>query len=487
MSDEVLVKRRWFSVRSLATRMTLVFAGLAAVIWVALAIWVLTDALRRGEANLTSEMREYAHQVMAVAERWPANDPGLAGALEAVINIENQANQSTADESEPDQASSPDFLIQIWRDGQAVLPYQNGLNTPPNQFDDLISVQVGNVERKLYAVQAASRPVVVALLVKSPYSASITWPSVAIVLLPLVISLPVLLIPAWLMTRFGLRPLRATTDEVLARVTEGKLTPLELTRYRELNPLLQAMNQLMARLSQQLKRERAFVADVAHELKTPLAALQTNIGTAVVTSDAARRQAALNDLDPSLKRTTHLVQQLLDMARLEVDETQDRKRLFDLAEFCRERLSELIRLADCRDIQLKADIPEQLVVLADPDPVSSIVTNLVDNAIKYSPAGGLVVVSLVPLQKPVQSDEPSGFVMTVTDQGDGIALQDRAHVFERFYRCTASALKTEGAGLGMAIVKRAVTLLGGRITLADGDLNADAERPGLKVSVRVPA
>ncbi|MFK7962917.1 MAG: sensor histidine kinase [Burkholderiaceae bacterium] len=480
MSDGNLVRRRWFSVRSLTARMTLVFASLAAAIWFALAIWVVTDALNRGEANLTSEMRDYAHQVMAVAERWPADDPGIAGALEAVVNIENQANQDNVDKAEADQDASPDFLIQIWRDGRPVLPPQNGLEVLPNAFEELISVHVDNAERKLYAVQAASKPVVVALLVKSPFSASITWPSVAIVLLPLVISLPVLLIPAWLMTRFGLKPLRATTDEVLARVTEGKLTPLELTRYRELNPLLEAMNQLMARLSQQLKRERAFVADVAHELKTPLAALQTNIGTAVVTNDEARRQAALSDLDPGLKRTTHLVQQLLDMARLEVDEFQDRKRQFDLAEFCRERLSDLVRLADCRDIQLKADIPERLMVLTDPDPISSIVTNLVDNAIKYSPAGAVVLVSLAP-------EKLGGFVLTVTDQGDGIAMQDRAHVFERFYRCTASALKTEGAGLGMAIVKRAVTLLGGRITLTDGDLGGDAGRRGLKVSVRVPA
>lgn len=478
-SAKMTAPRRWFSVRSLAARTTLVFASLVAAIWLAIVIWVVVESLNTGEATLKSEMSDYAHQILAVAERWPADDPGIAGALEAVVSIENHFG-----DGESDDDTSPDFLIQVWRAGLPVLPPQEGLSEVPTIFDELTSVQVGDAERKLYAAKAPAQPVIVALLVKSQFTASITWPSFTIVVFPLLFSLPVLLIPAWLMTRFGLKPLRATTDEVLARVAVGELTPLELTRYRELNPLLEAMNLLMARLSQQLKRERAFVADVAHELKTPLAALQANIGTAMLTNDAVRRQSAMNDLEPGLNRTTHLVQQLLDMARLEVDGTKGRERHFDLAEFCRERMSELVRLADSSDIQLKAELPERLMVLADPDPVSSILTNLLDNAIKYSPKGGVVAVSLAPLNE--------GFVLTVSDQGDGIPMHDRAHVFERFYRCTATALKTEGAGLGMAIVQRAVTLLGGSIALDDADDSAGiagiekSERAGLKVTVQVP-
>jgi len=474
--------RRWFSVRSLAARTTLVFASLVAVIWLAIAIWVVVDSLNRGEETLTKEIRNYARQVLAVAERWPADDPGIAAALESVVRIENEPDDKR-DEKPSAELPSPGFQIQVWRGGLPVLAAQEGFTDVPTVFDEMTPVQVGDAELKMYAVKADAQPVIVALFVKSPFSASISWPSVSIVLLPLLFCLPVLLIPAWVMTRFGLKPLRTTTDEVLARVEEGQLTPLELTRYRELNPLLESINLLMARLSQQLKRERAFVADVAHELKTPLAALQANIGTAMVTNDAARRQSVLNDLEPGLNRTTHLVQQLLDMARLEVDDIKGREREFDLAEFCRERMSELVRLADSSGIQLKADLPERLMVQADPDPVSTILTNLLDNAIKYSPNDGVVTVLLTPLND-------DGFVLTVSDQGDGIPAHERPHVFERFYRCTATALKTEGAGLGMAIVQRAVTVLGGSIALDDASDSATGvndERPGLKVTVRVPA
>lgn len=475
--------RRWFSVRSLAARTTLVFATLVAAIWLVLVIWVVIDSLNRGEATLSSEMHDYAHQVMAVAERWPADDPGIAGALEAVVNIENKSK-----EGDRADASTRDFLIQVWRGGLPVLPPPAGLAEIPTVFEQMVPVQIGDIQRRLYAVTSDQQAVVVALLVKAPYSASITWPSVTIVLLPLVFSLPLLLIPAWLMTRFGLKPLRVTTEEVLARVAGGELAPLELTRYRELNPLLEAMNQLMARLSQQLKRERAFVADIAHELKTPLAALQANIGTAMTTHDDARRRGALNDLEPGLNRTTHLVQQLLDMARLEVDATKGRERQFDLAELCRERLSELVRLADASQVQLKAEVPERMTVLADPDPVSSILNNLLDNAIKFSPPGGVVLVSLVALNNSLGQTKQPGFMLTVRDQGAGIAAHDRPRVFERFYRCSATAINTEGAGLGMAIVKRAVTLLGGTITLSDAISAADSTgQRGLKVTVQVPA
>jgi len=478
--------RRWVNVRSLAARTTLVFASLVIAIWLVLVIWVVLDSLNRGEATLRSEMHDYAHQVMAVAERWPANAPGIAGALAAVVNIENK---SSTDEGA--DTNTRDFLIQAWRGGLPVLPPPPGLTEVPTVYEQLLPVQVDDAERRLYAVSSTGQAVVVALLFKAPYSASITWPSVTIVLLPLVFSLPLLLIPAWLMTRFGLKPLRATTEEVLARVAGGDLAPLELTRYRELNPLLEAMNQLMARLSQQLKRERAFVADVAHELKTPLAALQANIGTALATHDEARRRGALNDLEPGLNRTTHLVQQLLDMARLEVEAVGGRERRFDLAELCREKLSELVRLADAAQVQLKAELPERLMVLADPDPVASILNNLLDNAIKFSPRGGVVVVSLVASGRQDAGQNQNGFILTVADQGAGIAAHDRPHVFNRFYRCSATALSTEGAGLGMAIVKRAVTLLGGTITLGDAASEAgDGGRPGppgLRVTVRVPA
>ncbi|MGH1361245.1 MAG: sensor histidine kinase [Burkholderiaceae bacterium] len=460
---------QFFRIRSLAARTALVFAGLVTVIWLALVAWVVYDALAQGRIVAETGLRSYANQVLAVAERWPADDPALAEALAAVVSIENSPVEDGGN------GDSDNFAIQIWRDGKLALGAQAGSGQPLEQHNQVVEFRSGQTERWGYVVRSAHKDVVVQLSLNAPTTSSIGWPSVAIFLMPLVLCLPLLLVPAWVMTRFGLKPLQTTTTQILARVDAGDLSPLPATRYKELNPLLEAMNKLMSRLSNQIDRERGFVADVAHEIKTPLAALAANIGTATSSADQSRQQAALDDLEPGLRRTTHLVQQLLGMARLDVEAAADSHRTLDLAEFIRERISLLFALAEARSIRLEAQLPERHQVTINPDQIGAIVDNVVGNAVKYSPQQGCIRIELRPAL------QGFGFELTVTDQGPGVPQADRERIFERFYRGNGVSQQTDGAGLGMAITKRAVDRLSGSIELSE------PPGGGLCVTVKVPA
>lgn len=463
---------RLFRVRSLAARTTLVFAALVSVVWATLVAWVVYDSLTRGREIARKDMRDYARQVIAVAERWPGDDSTLAQAVLAVARIENNTGDTT-DQGPADGAS---FRIQLWRDGRSVTAGDSGQSSDPlpDATDEVIEFRRHGVRRWAYVAHSDSRDITVRLSLNAPINSVVGWPSVSIFLLPLVLSLPFLLIPAWVMTRYGLRPLQTMTDEILSRVEQGNLSPLESTPYKELNPLLEAMNKLMSRLSKQIERERGFVADVAHEIKTPLAALAANTGTAINSPDPHRRQAALKDLEPGLDRVTHLVKQLLGMARLDVDAAPDSERTFDLAELLRERIGLQLTVARGRKITVQACLPDRLTVSINPDQIGAIIDNVVGNAVKYSPDGGRISVVLSP------TGENAGFEINVSDNGPGVPPEERERVFERFYRRASLLHEADGAGLGLAITKRAVDRLGGSIVLSS------APGGGLSVSINIP-
>lgn len=463
---------RFFQVRSLAARTTLVFAALVSLVWAILVAWVAYDSLTRGRQVARKDMQDYARQVIAVAERWPGDDSTLAQAISAVARIENNPGGTTGQ----NPSDSVSFEIQLWRDGRYVTVDNSG-QTPepiPDAADEVVEFRRDGVRRWAYVAHSGIRNITVRLSLDAPINSVVGWPSVSIFLLPLVLSLPFLLVPAWVMTRFGLRPLQTMTDQILSRVELGDLCSLKPTRYKELNPLVEAMNKLMQRLSTQIERERGFVADVAHEIKTPLAALATNTGTAINSRDAGRRQAALNDLEPGLERITHLVQQLLGMARLDVEAAADSERDIDLAEFLRERIGLQLAVARGRNITLEARLPDRLPVRINPDQIGAVIDNVVGNAVKYSPEGGRISIVMCPV------GEIAGLEINVSDGGPGIPPDDRERVFERFYRRASLLHNADGAGLGLAITKRAVDRLGGSIVLGE------SQDGGLSVTIRIP-
>ncbi|MDE1183169.1 ATP-binding protein [Paraburkholderia sp.] len=290
---------------------------------------------------------------------------------------------------------------------------------------------------------------------------------------PLIVLLPLLGVAVWMIVGRGLRPLRRVTGALDARHPEA-LDPLPDARLPlEVQPLVRALNGLLARLAAALDTQKAFVADAAHELRTPLAAVQIQAQLVARAKDDAARSEALADLQAGVTRATRLAEQLLALARSEPDGLKATKTV-DLQALLADCVLTYAPLAHARGVDLGVVANEAARVEGDPDALRVMLNNLIDNATKYTPAGGRVDVSLR-----VADGHP---LVQIADSGPGIPAVERDRVFDRFYRVGAGAHRAPtdvaGSGLGLAIVKR--------IALqhhADVEL-ADAPAGGLQVSVR---
>jgi signal transduction histidine kinase len=293
-------------------------------------------------------------------------------------------------------------------------------------------------------------------------------------LLPEMLFIPVLAaLVAWILKR-ALAPL----DQTSARVRErdaARLDPLPTAGVpEELAPLVEQINALFARLAASLETERRFVADAAHELRSPVAALALQVQLAERAQTDAARAAALAELKSGIARAGRLVQQLLDLARLEPGVVSEAPGPVDLAQMAREVTGGFAARADSRGVDLGVEAPPSLLVTGAPSELRSLVANLVDNALRYAPASSAVTVSL---------RESGGAVeLAVEDAGPGIPPEQRERVLRRFQRVAGDP--ASGSGLGLPIAK----------AIAErhrGSLHLDAARPGreppgLSVQVRLP-
>ena len=467
--------------RSLRLRLLLGFVWPTVLIWLVLAGWAVVDALHLGHAVLEKELTSYARQVLVVAATFRDDPVRLAQAIRAIEQVDNEAER-LGDLNGVDRTR-----IQVWIGDRLLVPVPELPSERPAAlpvYRDLFpdakrEARWGSVVQQRAAAAEGQPTVTVRVAIRNTGRVALLWPSLGLVVVPLLVCLPLLLVPAWVMTRHGLRPLDALVQEISARVASGALTRLPPVGYRELQPVIEAMNRLLERLEGQLQRERGFVADVAHEMKTPLAILRSNLDTLRSSRDPARRETAQRDLHTGLDRASHLIGQLLRMARLEADAPVERARAVDLAEFIRERVAVLVPLADARGQVLEVEMPEALPGHFDVEAVGAIVDNLIDNAIKYADPDSVFHVELS-LQRAESGGEGDAMiVLTVTDQGPGIdpARQDAA--LARFGR--AGRQDTAGAGLGLSIVQRAAARLGGGLVLGV----APAGR-GLRAEVRFP-
>lgn len=291
----------------------------------------------------------------------------------------------------------------------------------------------------------------------------------------LLMAFPLILLPLWVGVYTGLSPLRRFARRLHGLDLTQDLAPLGVDlRYRELRPLGQAFDTLLQRLRQRRARERAWLHEAAHELRTPLAVVATQAHAMVQARDAVAREMAAAALLQAIARSAHLSRQLLDLASFDNDQPDLRVHL-DLAHFCADRLAEQAGVARERGIVLELVAPEHMPVQLDAVALHSVLQNLLDNALRYVGRGGRIEVHLQRL--------PGGPHLEVADDGPGIAPADRPLVFERFWRGTGHDVP--GTGLGLAIVARAAERLGGRITLCDG-----LARPGgcgARFALQLPA
>jgi two-component system sensor histidine kinase TctE len=268
----------------------------------------------------------------------------------------------------------------------------------------------------------------------------------------------------------GLAPLIRLRDAVRSP-SRNDLDPIEVTGAQsEIRPLIDALNVYMERVRAQMAAQRRFIANAAHQLRTPLALLSTQASYALRESAADARQEALVALQASSGRLARLAEQLLTLSRAEPGSRRPRADRIDLTEAARHVLETQAPAAVARNIDLGLDETGPVAVVGDGTMLREMIVNLVDNALRYTPAGGTVTVKLAGIDGEA--------VLTVADDGPGIPGDEREHVFERFYRIAGTA--EEGSGLGLAIVREVVENAGGRVTLADGVAG------GLVVEVRLP-
>lgn len=277
-------------------------------------------------------------------------------------------------------------------------------------------------------------------------------------LLPsLLLAFPLILLPVWFGVSRGLRPLRRL-KECLARRAPDDLSPLDVDmKYPEFAQVTIAFDGLLAKLRQKVERERAFVQDAAHELRTPMAVISAQAHVLARADSAEEKRSAEAALEAAIARASHLTRQLLTLASLDHADARAATPL-DIAALIQQMLAQMANSAIARRIELSFDAPERLMLAIKRPTLESIVQNLLDNALKYGREGGRIAVRLEALDAWVEIE--------VADDGPGIAPEDRSHVFERFYR--GKGHDAPGTGLGLAICHEAVLALGGSLSLKKG-------------------
>lgn len=288
-------------------------------------------------------------------------------------------------------------------------------------------------------------------------------------LMPFLLGSLVLALLVWAAIGWGLKPLQNMATVIRARHAES-LEPLQLVPLpAELEPMQAAINRLLAQIDEMLRREHRFIADAAHEMRTPLAILRLHAQNALAAASEAERQKALTYLIGGVDRLARVVNQLLTLARLEPRPGRRDWPRVDLEGVVAETLAELTPWILERGLEPSLDIAAGDYHLhTDAGALGIALQNLVANAVDHSPAGGRVTVTL--------QCEGQALLVSVDDEGPGIAEVDQQRVFERFY----SKGSTNGAGLGLSIVSTIMTRLGGSVQLRNQTPH------GLRATLRLP-
>jgi two-component system, OmpR family, sensor kinase len=350
-----------------------------------------------------------------------------------------------------------DFVVQVWNKSGALLySSRPSAKLPQTSTLGFSNLKNKNSQWRVFSLISGSR------VIQAAQPEEARWETAAgmalRMLAPLAVLVPALALLAWIAVRKSLAPLVYVTEQVEQRDASA-MSPLDIhTVPEEIRPLLMALNRLLNRLDESIASQRRFVADAAHELRTPLTALSLQAQLVDQAQDSKERNEAARNLRLGIARASHLVSQLLTLARQEPDAHRPFVHL-NLAALVRQVVGEFAPLADFMKIDLGIGANQTAFVNGDEEALKILVGNLVDNAIRYTPEGGKVDVTL--------SHDSSSVILRVEDTGPGIPIEDRERVFERFYRIAGN--EVQGSGLGLAIVKQIVQRHGAFAEIATGE------------------
>lgn len=277
--------------------------------------------------------------------------------------------------------------------------------------------------------------------------------------LPLLLSLPLAAALVWIVVSWGLKPLRELSRQINARASDA-LDPVALDRTpSELAQLVASMNALLARLSAAFEREQHFASHAAHELRTPLSVLKVHLHN--LAGEVAPGNVALAHANAGVERMHHLVEQLLDLNRTNPEMLRVNFTELNLHALAQRVTADAWPSFEERALTLSLE-GDAAMIRGDEALLETLLINLLDNARKYTPAGGEVRVDVL--------NEHGSAILAVEDSGPGIAAQHRERVFERFYRAAGSRGNDPGSGLGLAIVRHIVQVHEASVELGSSEL-----------------
>ncbi|MDD2760328.1 MAG: ATP-binding protein, partial [Methylomonas sp.] len=346
--------------------------------------------------------------------------------------------------------SAPEFALSLTRNGYSE-------TTIGNQLWHVFSISTDNGD---YVIHSGQRDDMRRSLVEALASQQ---------LLAMLLALPVLALVILFIVNRTLKPVNRLRQELASREA-GHLQPLSLDDLpEEALPIVQQINSLFELLEQAFANERHFTSDASHELKTPLAGLMTQLQVAQMAKDDDMRNQALKKCQQAVMRMTHMVQQLLTLSRVQHHNVQPTKQKIASYQAMIDAISDIEFSAHEKQIEIELSGDEDITIEANPQLLNILFRNLLDNAIKYTPAGGRVNVML--------GREAGRLWLSIEDSGPGVADDDYERITQRFYRCVETAQSAEGSGLGLSIVLRIVRLHDGEIGFSKSQLG------GLKVTV----
>jgi two-component system, OmpR family, sensor kinase len=371
-------------------------------------------------------------------------------------------------DSAPDKDAG--YVIQIWSaDGTHVFQ-SSRVVLPPRAVLGFTDVTHKGTRYRVFSVQTPLQTIQIAQNMDDRLSRARTLAARA--LLPMAIVAPLLMLVLWWLINRSLAPLERTRQQVAARAADDLTALPETGLPEEVQPLVQEINLLFGRLHDSFDAQRAFVANAAHELRSPLTALKLQAQSLARTSDPLAQQLAVTRLNQGVDRAIALMQQLLVLARQEsAHPSTGTRRRIDIQALSEPIVRELQPLAQSKSVTLALQGNAPGWVEGDADGLSILLRNLLENAIKYTPGGGQIV-----LKVQAQEGQPT---WTVEDSGPGIPDAQREHMFERFVRGEHPA--ATGSGLGLSIARAIALRHGARLTLGQsrdlGGLSAQVAFP----------
>jgi len=433
-----------------------------------LLIVLLATILLAWIATLLLSYRDTRHELDELLDAHLAQSASLL-----IAQVGHEADDIDDEHAPPVHRYSRKVAFQIWEKGKRLLLHSASAPNVPlsSQREGFSNSEIDGDKWRVFSAWDDKHRFLVQVGERRETRDKLVVSVAKHMLQPLLITLPLLGLLIWFGVARGLRPLQTLSRQVAARRPDN-LAPLEVaTAPVEVVPLVEGLNQLFARVRVSLESERRFTADAAHELRTPLAAIKTQAQVARAATAEAERRHALDNVLIGCDRATHLVEQLLTLARLEPETLKHHERC-DLHALAVTAVAELAPAAIDKDIDLQLAEGDALRVPGEPALLAILLRNLIDNAIRYSPRHSVVRVMV--------ANTGDGAELTVIDQGPGIPAESRVLIWERFYRVLGTG--EAGSGLGLSIAKRIADLHGATISLSEGDAGQ-----GLRVSVVFPA